>query len=422
MKLKKGISTRMNRENGKSNDTNLKEENTRETGCGSWTFPFFFISSLLQLIVYLNKLYQDCSAVFTYYRGRDINYCIISISCFLVPALIYTFYLIFDHLNQKQNIKVSVVVTNIIYGALLIPWQIKSILEVLDFSAQRIYKRRALTKDETKDHNFIEHQAKVLEFFEDFFAGFIQLILQIYIIILSLDDSSFNSKILLSEVISSGLIILSMMLAVRRKDDGCLTTFLSFTGWTLIAASRSLTLALAATKIHGGIIAFCLLHASIITIWLVPICWKSYSETELSYHRKFSTTLLIFFIFGLPSLIYWPILFQLKKNKRPFIFMIILSLENIGLLCIWYFLTENKQWNVYNTYFITVTVGGFILGFVFILLYMYIKPKYTDQVVYHDMKVENASSFGMYFEFCDATFKLPVSQWIDSNLQQIRQS
>ncbi|XP_023229907.1 uncharacterized protein LOC111630116 [Centruroides sculpturatus] len=416
-----GRRAKMHGENEMSNDTSIKEK-FKNTSCCTWIFPWFFIYSLSRLIIYLYKIYQDCYAVSTYYRGGDINYCIISIFCFLVPAFSYVVYLIFANIIQEEKVKITTAITNIIYGLLLIPWQIKSILEVLGFSTQRICQRKGLSEDEKKEYNLIEHQAMVLEFFEDFFAGFIQLALQLYIIIMSLDDPSFNSKILKEEIISSSLIIISMITAVRRKDDGWLTTFFSFIGWTLIATSRTLIIALTATIIHGGIVGLCLFHALIITIWLVPICWRSYTETELSNKKKLSIIFIIYVIFGLPSLIFWPILFQLKENKRPFIFMVIIGLENIALFCIWYFLRENKQWTINNTYFTAVIGGGSVIGFIFIMLYIFIKPKYTDQIVLHDMKVENASSFGMYFEFCDAAFNLPVSQWINLNLQQIRQS
>lgn len=63
----------------------------------------------------------------------------------------------------------------------------------------------------------------------------------------------------------------------------------------------------------------------------------------------------------------------------------------------------------------------YAMGSLFILFYICCKPKYTDNVVYHDMQVRNAESFGMYFEFCDMAFKLTRKEDVETRLKEIRE-
>lgn len=59
---------------------------------------------------------------------------------------------------------------------------------MLQFSAQRVCLTRKLTSEELQEKCLLERQAAVLEFFEEFYAGFTQLLLQLYIIIVALDE------------------------------------------------------------------------------------------------------------------------------------------------------------------------------------------------------------------------------------------
>lgn len=60
-------------------------------------------------------------------------------------------------------------------------------LEVLQFSAQRVCQRRVLTRDELAEKSLLDRNAATLEFFEEFYAGLTQLLLQLYIIVKCLD-------------------------------------------------------------------------------------------------------------------------------------------------------------------------------------------------------------------------------------------
>ena len=60
-------------------------------------------------------------------------------------------------------------------------WQIKRHLDLLYFSAQRICDFRKLNEDEENDLILMKRNANVLEFFQNFYAGFIQILLQTYI-------------------------------------------------------------------------------------------------------------------------------------------------------------------------------------------------------------------------------------------------
>lgn len=218
---------------------------------------------------------------------------------------------------------------------------------------------------------------------------------------------------------------MSMMAAVRRKDDGILTGFLSVFGWMSIMISRSVSIALATTVIQGWMVIVCLLHAIFISLWITYIAIKTYYEESptimFTKKRKIALFFVVFAVFGLPSLTYWPIMFELKKNKRPMIFLFILLVENVLFIALW---GVNKEQMVFAKHdHVLVFLAGelFIVGALFILFYICCKPKYTDQVVYHDMKVRNADSFGMYYNFCDVAFKLTRKKEIETRLRDVRE-
>lgn len=227
------------------------------------------------------------------------------------------------------------------------------------------------------------------------------------------------------EIIASGLTLISMLMAVRRRDDGILTGTLSVVGWLSITVSRAVAIALATTVIHSWTILFCLLHGTAISLWVTRIAIGTYHSndpsTVFTTKRKVAMFFLVFALFGLPSLTYWPIMFELRKHKRPLIFLFVLLLENVLLVGLWVWCKEEFGWNRHDHVLAFVAGGFFVLGTVFVLFYICCKPKYTDRVVYHDMKVRNADSFGMYFEFCDAAFKLTRQQELETKLKEVRQ-
>ncbi|CAG2120367.1 unnamed protein product, partial [Medioppia subpectinata] len=88
-------------------------------------FLFQRLLILIRLIIYLNKLYQDCNAVNTYYSDHDFYFCIISVVSLLSPPIVYAFYLIGDTLVKETHVNRKDVSTKTVNGLLLIPWQIK---------------------------------------------------------------------------------------------------------------------------------------------------------------------------------------------------------------------------------------------------------------------------------------------------------
>ena len=135
--------------------------------------------------------------------------------------------------------------------------------------------------------------------------------------------------------------------------------------------------------------------------------------------------IMVFLFFGLPSLLIWPIMFQLKENRRPLKFLLIVTLENIGLLILWFVfqfsrgqdlqqLTDTHIWLVIGVVCSTLTAVLFLSG------YVICKPKLTDQVVLHKMRASDTESYGIYYEFCDIVFKLPNTERIGEELEDIR--
>lgn len=223
------------------------------------------------------------------------------------------------------------------------------------------------------------------------------------------------------EIIASGLTLISMMAAVRRRDDGILTGSLSVIGWVSIMVSRSIAIALAARVLYGWMLLICVAHGLLVALWVTSIAIGTYQESAMNMKRKVSLYFLIFAVFGLPSLTYWPIMFELKKNKRPLIFLFMLLLENVLFVLLWAWMREDRTWYKHDFMLVAVTVGSYVLGSLFILFYICCKPKYTDNVVYHDMKARNTDSFGMYFEFCDMAFKLTKKEAVETRLKEIRE-
>ena len=119
-------------------------------------------------------------------------------------------------------------------------------LDGLYFSSQNLCSFRPAKSDEKENLLFVNRNAETLEFFEDFYAGFIQVVMQIYILSVETNNKYSFSNILfkkkfciiliflffisvIGEVIGSALSIFSMLIAIRRRDDGILTgTFTLF--------------------------------------------------------------------------------------------------------------------------------------------------------------------------------------------------
>lgn len=93
--------------------------------CGRFSFPWLLTLSVVQLAIYLNKLYQDSAAVGKYFAERNFNYCMVSAACLFVPALIYIIYIVAVYFKEQEEPEPKEVGTRVVHGLLLVPWQIK---------------------------------------------------------------------------------------------------------------------------------------------------------------------------------------------------------------------------------------------------------------------------------------------------------
>lgn len=246
-----------------------------------------------------------------------------------------------------------------------------------------------------------------------------------------------------------------MMVAVRRRDDGKLTIVLSFVGWLCLIVSRVLVFSLALMVIHYWLIVMCLIHVLAFSIWIYNIAIESYQISSSSVsassaqwtnkRKRFSLAVLIFLFFGIPSLLIWPIMFQLKERRRPLVFLLVMTIENLFLLGIWLIwmmkqmADEGKQLNSALMYLVISIVVTTTVGVISILVYVCCKPKYTDQVVLYEIRqagkmdapelirlretnsrLTSGSRYGIYYEFCDTVFKLPISHKFATQLEEVR--
>lgn len=148
---------------------------------GRIIFQKMLILSLGRLIIYIYKLYEDANSVNEYYSSWEVNFLIISACSLAVPPLFYAIYLVGSNLAKDDILDKTEISTKTVNGILLIPWQIKRHLDGLHFAAQRVCEWRRAEPHEEADMNAMQRNAEILEFFEDFYAGFLQIILQIYI-------------------------------------------------------------------------------------------------------------------------------------------------------------------------------------------------------------------------------------------------
>ncbi|RWS10159.1 hypothetical protein B4U79_12785 [Dinothrombium tinctorium] len=432
----------------------ITSQTSREKTTGVFhriVFQKLLLFSTVRLIIYLNKLYQDVNAVGEYSSKDYYKYCIISVLALTSPIIIYTFYLIGAHLAKDDIIDKVDVSTRTVNGLLLIPWQIKRHLDMLYFTAQRACQWRKPAKEEREEIKSLERNAEILEFFEDFYSGFLQLLLQIYILLGSdvlISGQKSSLRPLIGQLVGSALAIFSMMIASRRRDDGPLTGFLSFVGWFCVFTSRVIVFSLVATYIRHWLFVLCLIHVLAFSIWIYTIAIESYkisssSTTAIapweSKRKRASIAILVFLFFGLPSLVFWPIMFQLKECKRPLIFLMVITIENVLLLGIWavcHVTVVGAQLSDLQIITVSLIVISTLGGAFFLLVYVFCKPKYTDQVVLYEIResknrpapdfiklnarTNNASNYGIYYEFCDIVFKLPSTHKISERLEQIR--
>lgn len=118
-----------------------------------------------------------------------------------------------------------------------------------------------------------------------------------------------------------------------------------------------------------------------------------------------------------------------------------MTVENLLLLGLWFVMQTGGSLTVDSreTILIVAIVLTTLAGVFFLLIYVFCKPKYTDQVVLYEIRESraqeaptlirldgpnsrssNATQYGIYYEFCDLVFKLPSTHKIASDLEEIR--
>ncbi|KFM81616.1 hypothetical protein X975_14979, partial [Stegodyphus mimosarum] len=126
--------------------------------CGVFSFHWLFTTSLIQLSIYLNKVYQDSAAVKEYYEEKDISACTASSFCLFLPSVMYLLFTVGAYIKDTEDASTRAIATKVVHGLLLVPWQIKERVELLQFSSEHICQKRHLTSDEMKKKSYLERQ------------------------------------------------------------------------------------------------------------------------------------------------------------------------------------------------------------------------------------------------------------------------
>lgn len=214
---------------------------------------------------------------------------------------------------------------------------------------------------------------------------------------------------------------------------------LSFIGWSAMFANRLVVFALAFTQFPFWLISFFILHVFGFTAWIYSIAKDEWRKVKVSNQtrstpRPLPLAILVFLFFGLPSLLLWPMMFQLNKRCRPIIFLFITLAENVILLLSWHYyktesflftstqahrhlLTDDENFCLWLV--ICCTLGAFL----FLILYIFCKPENTEQVALHDISHnynEKSYDYGLYYEFCQHVFPLEVDKKFAVELKKLR--
>jgi hypothetical protein len=99
-----------------------------------------------------------------------------------------------SNLVRDNVLKKSDIGTKMVNGFLLYCWQIKRHLDLLYFSAQRACHFRPLKPEEQEFKQNLKRDADVLEFFVNLYGGFLQLLLQLYLMLGKMDWNGLNKS------------------------------------------------------------------------------------------------------------------------------------------------------------------------------------------------------------------------------------
>ncbi len=204
-------------------------------------------------------------------------------------------------------------------------------------------------------------------------------------------------------------------------------------------AGRLLIFTLFLTAVYTLLFSLLLaVHVIAATVWVYSIAEEKWKKSGISFN-SLPLTVVTGVVFGLPSLILWPMMFQLNKKGRPLIYLLVVGLENAAMLGFWYLCKAPKSFNVFpnggsaptaDYYFFGLGVIGTVLGFLILLLYYCLKPKNTDKVVLNDIRNrdndddsdnEKEYQYGLYYEFCQVIFPLKVKESFAEELANLRE-
>lgn len=198
-------------------------------------------------------------------------------------------------------------------------------------------------------------------------------------------------------------------------------------------ASRVIIFSVSLAVLGVWFIAGAFVHVLAFSIWVYQIAYDSHVEKQPQSDSNgqdqvvvsgrpvrdpIKMFIMVLLFFGLPSLVMWPIMFQLKQFKRPLKFLLVMTIENVGLLGLW-FLLKGRSGEMDRYIWMTVLIGT-LVGDLFIAGYFLLKPD-SDEVVLHDMRSKGIQeSFGVFFDFCETVFNLKVPEDLDHRLQILR--
>ncbi|XP_022667053.1 uncharacterized protein LOC111252816 [Varroa destructor] len=412
------------------NSDDWQHEVSQGPNCGC-IFPFLLIEGMVHLSIYIYKLVDDSRTVLEYWEKRQRYALLISASCLLAPTLIYAIYEVLRTVSSEQS-DLRNVLTKLVKGILLIPWQIKGHCEMLAFSADKVCQYRELEPKEQQELSRIKQETFVFEFFEDFYSGFIQLLLQLHFVN-TMSTKSNDSFVIYSEIIGSTLAVLSLIKALQRRDDGCLTKTLSFIGWVSYCASRALAFALLSSALGGAVVIGVILsHTGVATALVFKIIKDSHCEERERALKEGCTpnlpaktnngvlVVLAFFLFGLPSIMYWPMMFVFKRKLFVFCFLSAGVIENLLCTLAWFIWKNPQLDHKLSTKFALAVIVLTALGTVFIVLYTLLKPELSDRVVLSHILETNSNRYGIFYDFCKAVHVLRVVKDIDYRREQLQ--
>lgn len=372
-------------------------------------FPYLYIEAVCHLIVYLNKIYDDGDSVKKNYAEGEVYVAIITAVCLIAPTVIYTLY---ETLRSVvSGVGICDILTKMFSGLLLIPWQIKAHLDLIHFAAKRVCSWRRLEPREAQYLSELKQEASVLEFFVNFYSGFFGLLLRLHFL---MGTDAVTVWQFCRAVMPSLVVLLSFMKAVQRKDDGILSKMLSFIGWSCFCASRALAFTLLSSVIGYGILFVMSIHGLAATVIVFRIVKRIHEEhrqaglqgvPEDTVLKNTALAPLIFFQFGLPSLMYWPISFELKRWKYVATFLSVSLAENAVCGLIWFYFKEGRE--SYEEEKIVILSALTAAAIVNLTLYRCCKPGKTDLAVLVRVRGTNTNEYGVFFDFFKSVHILP---------------